>query len=53
VEILGAVLAHHLDARLGQRGQVLERDVLRRGDDGDVGADLLADALVARADLSR
>jgi hypothetical protein len=53
VEILGTVLADHLDAGLGQRGQVLERDVLRRGDDGDAGADLFADALVALADLSR
>jgi hypothetical protein len=52
-QILGAVLADHLDARLGERREVLDRDVLRRGDDGDRRADLLADVLVPLADLSR
>jgi hypothetical protein len=52
-EVLRAVLAHHLDAGLGERGQVVDGHVLRRGNDGDRGADLLADALVALADLSR
>jgi hypothetical protein len=53
LQVLRAVLPHHLDAGLGQRRQVLERDVLRRRDDRDPGSDLLADALVALADLSR
>jgi len=52
-QVLRTVLADHLDSRLGERRQVLERDVLRRGDDRDGRADLLADALVALADLSR
>jgi hypothetical protein len=52
-EVLGAVLADDLDAGLGQRGHVLQRDVLRRRDDGHVRPDLLPDALVALADLSR
>ena len=52
-QVLGAVLADDLDAGFRQRGQVVERDVLRRGDDGDVRPDLVADALVLLADLSR
>jgi hypothetical protein len=53
LQVLGAVFAHDLDARVRQCGQVLERDVLGRDDDRDVGADLLTDALVPLADLSR
>jgi hypothetical protein len=53
LQVLGTVLADDLDARLGQRSQVFERDVLRRGDDGDGRPDFLADALVTLADLSR
>jgi hypothetical protein len=53
LQVLGAVLADDLHPGLGQRGQVLERDVLRRGDDRDHRPDLLANALVALADLSR
>jgi hypothetical protein len=52
-EVLRPVLADHLDAGLGERGQVVERDVLRGGDDRDARTDLLADAFVALADLSR
>ena len=52
-QVLRAVLADDLDAGLGQRRQVFERDVLRRGDDGDARPDLLANALVALADLIR
>jgi hypothetical protein len=52
-QVLGAVLPHHLDARLGQFGQVPERDVLRRRHDRHLRADLLPDALVAFPDLSR
>jgi hypothetical protein len=52
-EVLGAVLADDLHAGLGQCGHVLQRDVLRRGDDGHVRPDLFPDVLVALADLSR
>jgi len=53
LQVLGAVLTDDLDARLREPGQVLERDVLRRDDNRDVRPDLLADALVPFADLSR
>jgi hypothetical protein len=53
LQVLRAILAKDLDAGLGQSGQVLERDVLRRGDDRDVRPDLVANALVPLADLSR
>jgi hypothetical protein len=53
LQVLRAVLAHHVDARLGKRGQLGERDVLRGGDNGDTRADLLADALVSLTNLSR
>ena len=53
LEVLGAVLTDDLDAGFRERGQVFECDVLRRGDDRDIRTDLLADALVTRADLSR
>ena len=53
LEVLGAVLADYLDAGLGERREVFERDVLRGGDDCDRRTDLLADAVVAVADLSR
>jgi hypothetical protein len=53
LEVLGAVLTDDLDARVRERGQVLDPDVLRRGDDRDGRSDLLADALVPFADLSR
>ena len=33
LEVLGAVLAHDLDPRLGERTHLLDRDVLRRDDD--------------------
>jgi len=53
LEVLGAILTHDLDPCLHERRQILERDVLRRDDDRDVRSDLLADALVPLADLSR
>ena len=52
-QVLGAVLADDLDAGLRERGEVVERDVLRRGNDGDPWPDLLPDSLVALAALSR
>ena len=52
-KILCAVLTDDLDARLRERREVLERDVLRRGDDRDVRSDLFADAFVPLVDLSR
>ena len=42
-----------LDAGLGERGHVRERDVLRGGDDRHAGPDLRLDALEARPDLVR
>ena len=42
LEVLRPVLAHDLDPRLGQDGHVLDRDILRRGDDRDFRADLVA-----------
>jgi hypothetical protein len=53
LQILGAVFSQNLDAGLGEVGQTLDRDVLRRCDDRDGGADLFADLLVPLADLSR
>src|SRR6202012_3730457 len=53
LEILCAVLADRLGAGLREPGQGVDRDVLRRCDDGDRRADLLANALVALTDLSR
>ena len=53
LEILRAVLAHDLDSGLGEDRQLLDRDVLRRGDDRDGVSDLSPDALVALADLVR
>ena len=50
LELLRAVLAHHLDTRLDEHGHVGKRDVLRGGDDRDVLSDLLSDALVRGAD---
>ena len=41
-----AVLPHDLDAGLGEQRQLVDGDVLRRGDDGHVRAHLLADARV-------
>ena len=51
LEVLGPVLADHLDSRLGQCGHVLDRHVFRGGDDRDVGPDLVADAVEPRGDL--
>ena len=53
LEVLRAVLADHLDARLGQHAHVLERHVLRRRDDRHARADLGADALEVLADEVR
>ena len=53
LEILRAVLPHDLDARLGENGHLLERDVLRRRDDRDAGADLGPDPLVGGAHVLR
>jgi hypothetical protein len=53
LEVLRAVLAHDRDAGLPKKLHVVERDVLRRGDDGDTGTDLLDDPLVALADRRR
>ena len=44
LEILRAVLADDLDARLGERRQLVDRHVLRGDDDRDAGADFLCDA---------
>jgi hypothetical protein len=35
LEVLRAVFSDDVDARLGEGGQVLDGDVLRRRDDGD------------------
>ena len=51
LEVLCAVLAHDVDSGLGQRGHVVDGDVLRGRDDRDVGADLVADAGEPRRDL--
>jgi hypothetical protein len=51
LEVLSAVLADDLDACLGERPELLEGDVLRRGDDRDAGARLRPDRVVARPDL--
>jgi hypothetical protein len=40
LQVLRPVLAHHLDARLGEGSEVLERHVLRGGDDGHLRAEL-------------
>jgi hypothetical protein len=48
LEVLRAVLASQRDAGLGQRADVLERDVLRRGEDLDAGAHLRAHLLEVR-----
>jgi hypothetical protein len=53
LEILRAVLADDLDARLDEHRHVRQRDVLRRRDDRDVTADVAADALVGGADSVR
>ena len=53
LEILRAVLADDLDSRLRERLELVDRDVLRRGDDGHPRADLFLDALVPLADLVR
>ena len=53
LEVLRPVLADDLDPGLGEHGHLLERDVLRGGDDGDPRADLVPDPLVALADLVR
>ena len=53
VEVMRAVLPHHLDPRLDEHGHVAERDVLRCGDDGHALADLQTDARETRANLTR
>jgi hypothetical protein len=50
LQVLGPVLADDLDARLGQDRQLVEREVLRRGDHGHSGR---ARLLVALADALR
>ena len=50
LEVLRAVLPHHLDPGFREHGHVLERDVLRRRDDRHVASDLGANALVRGAD---
>ena len=52
-QVLRAVLAHYLDARLREDREVVDRDVLRRGDDGDARAGFRPDALVALAHRGR
>jgi hypothetical protein len=58
-EVLGAVLPHQLDARLGQRRQLRRRDVLDRGADLDSrrvaarGGDPLPDSVEVRAHARR
>ena len=41
LEILRAVLPHHVDARVGEQLELVERQVLRGDDDRDAGTDLL------------
>ena len=53
LEILRAVLAHDLDARLDEHAMSSSGHVLRRRDDVTSGPTSAADALVARADLLR
>src|SRR5437868_11523143 len=53
LEILRAVLANDRDAGIAEQLHVVERDVLRRGDDRHARADLFGDALVSRADRRR
>ena len=50
LEVLRAVLPHHLDARIRERRHLLGADVLRRDDDGHAGADVLAHARIALGD---
>ena len=52
-EVLRAVLADDLHAGLGEDAQLVERDVLRRRDDGHVRPGLVADAQVPLADGRR
>ena len=52
LEVLGAVLADDLDPGLGEDGHLLERDVLRRGDDRHPGPDVRAHVFIARANLA-
>ena len=53
LEILRPVLADDLDAGFGERGHLLERDVLRRDDDRHAVAHLVAQAAVTVGDLVR
>jgi hypothetical protein len=53
LHVLRSVLTDDAYAGVGQRLHVVERDVLRRRDDGDARADLLEDALVPLADRVR
>jgi hypothetical protein len=46
-EVLRAILADDVDAGVGEQGELVDRQVLRRDDDRDVFPDLVADALVA------
>jgi hypothetical protein len=51
LEVLCAVLADHLDSRLGEEAELVDRDVLRRDDDRDIRTDLILDARVPVAQL--
>jgi hypothetical protein len=53
LQILRAVLADDLDAGVREHAELLDRDVLRRDDDRDAGADLGLDARVPLAELLR
>ena len=50
-QVLRAVLADDLDARLGEDPELLDGDVLRRRDDGDALAGPLTDPEIALPDL--
>jgi hypothetical protein len=52
-QILEPVLPDDLDPRLGEDRHLVHRHVLRGHDDGDAGADLGPERLVALADFVR
>src|ERR687897_3532739 len=53
LQVLGSVLSDYLHPGLGQDAELLRRDILRRRDDRDTGADLGPDALVPLPDFVR
>jgi hypothetical protein len=51
LEVLRAILADHFDSRVREQAELVDRDVLRRDDHRDVGANLILDARVPVAQL--